>query len=477
MFPTQPLDPLMRLSRTLCAALAAAVMAAPCLARDQRDEFIRVAPDGWHFETSKTRKPFVPFGGVYFDPATYVEKPFPRFLVIGQFEEKRTDRHFAQIAGIGANLVRISTSVKTFSPEYRQIDREAFRKLDRIIALARKHGLRVTLDPFGGWEGLPDWIPWMPAAIVDEKMIAGLEFLFSEFGQRYRNEPTVFSYLIADEPTFVWTFHGMPAAFGDYARTLYGDEENLKRHWNDYPRRGERWDRIVAPRDVIGPPSRRMYDYQRFREDVTTRFAERIARAIRSKDENHMVSLGNIQWIAPLRYVVDAAPFNDLVKPSGYFPFNPQKIGRLLDYLHINAYNWWDGKEAEFTQAMGRYSYFRGKPVILGEFSFDPKVVEYTRGSFSGYSAWAFFAQPNEPMGHYLFDVQGNITAHGKAFAETAARIARGEIVLNRVEDAVTIDADAVAALSDLRTTMGIYTRYMQACQEDKPVGLKLVKP
>ena len=60
--------------------LTATMAAAPCLARDQRDEFVRVSPDGWHFETARTHKPFIPFGGVYFDPATYVDKPYPRFL-------------------------------------------------------------------------------------------------------------------------------------------------------------------------------------------------------------------------------------------------------------------------------------------------------------------------------------------------------------------------------------------------------------
>ena len=62
--------------------LLAVLATGPCAALDQRDEFIRVSPDGWHFETAKTHKPFIPFGGVYFDPATYVDKPFPRFLVI-----------------------------------------------------------------------------------------------------------------------------------------------------------------------------------------------------------------------------------------------------------------------------------------------------------------------------------------------------------------------------------------------------------
>ena len=469
--------PAKRLIATVCLSLVAGIAASPCLAREKRDEFIRVSPDGWHFETARTHKPFVPFGGVYFDPATYTDKPFPRFLVIERFDEQRTDRHFAQIAGIGGNLVRISTSVKTFSPQYKKMDYKAFEKLDRIIALAKKHGLRVTLDPFGGWEGMPDWIPWWPAALVDEKMLQGMEFLFSEFAQRYRNEPAVFSYLIADEPSFLWTFHGMPSGFGNYVRTLYGDEENLKCHWADYPRKGERWDRIIPPRDEIRPGSRRLYDYQTFREDITTRFVERMAGAIRSKDSRHMISLGNIQWVAPLRYVIDAAPFNDLVKPSGYFPFNPQKIGKFLDYLDIHSYNWWDGKEAEFTQAMGRYTCYPGKPVILGEFSFDAKVVEYTSGSFSGYSAWAFFAQPNEPVQHYLFDGEGKLTDHGKAFAETAAKIAGGQIVLNRAEDAATVEADGVASLSDLRSTMDVYERYMDSCRGAHPVGLRSTKP
>ena len=446
------------------------------LARGEAPEFVRVSPDSWRFETARTHKPFVPFGGVYFDPATYVEKPFPRFLVIEQFNEQRTDRHFAQIAEIGANIIRISTSVKTFSPEYKKIDPKAFKKLDRIIALAKKHGLRVVLDPFGGWEGYPDWIPWTPAAFVDEKMIQGVEYLFSAFAERYRNEPVVFSYLIADEPSFLWTFPGMPTGFGDHVRKLYGTEENLRRHWDDYPRRGERWNRIIPPRDEIRPGSRRLYDYQSFREDVTARFVERMAGAIRSKDKNHLISLANIQWVAPMRYVIDAPPFNELTKPSQYYPFNPHKIGKCLDYMDIHSYDWWDGHVAEFTQAMGRYSYYTGKPMILGEFEFDPKVVDYTRTSFSGYMAWAFFPVPNQPF-HFLFDGKENLTDNGRLFAETAKKVASGEIVLNRASDAAMVEADGVESLSDLRSTMEVYKKYVDQCQIDHPVGLRLKAP
>lgn len=450
------------------------IIAAPSFARDLRDEFIRVAPDGWHFETAKTHNPFIPFGGVYYDPATYTTEIFPRFLLIEKFDEQRTDRHFGKIAAMGGNIIRINLSAKTFEPQYKKIDPSAFRKLDRILALAKKHNLRVVLDPFGAWEGLPDWIPWIPAAYVDERMISGLEFLFAEFAKRYRNNPTVFSYLVADEPVFLWTFHGMPSGFGDHVRRLYGSEENLKKHWNDYPRKGERWDRIFPPRNEIAPGSRRLYDYQTYREDVVTRYVERIARAIRSNDPNHLVGLANIQWIAPFRCIDLSNPINDTTRPAGYAPFNPQKIGKYLDYLDIHSYNWWDGKEAEHAQAMGRYSYYPGKPLILGELSFSSKIVEYTSDTYSGYMAWAFFAQPGEPIQHYLHDENENLAQYGKEFVETAAKIATGELVFNRKEDAVVVEADAVKSLSDLTSTMDVYQRYMEACKTAHPVGLSL---
>ena len=432
------------------------------------DESVRVARDGWHFETHKTRARFVPFGGVYYDPATYTTERFPRFLVIGGFNEERTDRHFAQIGGIGANLVRISLSTAIFSPEYRKIDQSAFNTLDRVIALAKKHGLRVILDPLVEWEGSAAWLAGGDR-YTDEKAARGLEFLYSAYAERYRNEPTVFSYLLMDEPRVPWVTESMKLRFGEWVRREYKTEERLKRAWPDYPNEKEGWRSIVVPPDQNAPGSRRLYDYQKFREDLATALVKRLAAAIRSRDKNHLISLGNVQWVAPLRF---AEP--SLLTPSSYPAFSPSRIGPFLDYMHINSYNWWDGEIVTFTQAMGRFAYCKGKPVLLGEFSFTPDTVEGTKGSFSGYSAWAFYPLPSEPSLNYLFTASGELTKHGKAFAETAARVKSRALAFERAPDAEALSVDRMQWLTDIASGVKLYERYVEMCRGGRAVGLRM---
>jgi len=438
-------------------------------------EFIRVAQDGWRFETARSRTPFVPFGGVYYDPATYTDKPYPRFLVIGQFDESRTDRQFARIAGIGANLVRITLSTAVFSPEYEAIDESAFRKLDRIIALAREHGLRVVLDLFVEWEGLAPWTQPAEERFTDAKVIRGLEFLYSAFSERYRDEPTVFSYLVADEPMLPWYSVGMGRAWGDWVRRRYQTEAALGQAWDDYPVETESWESIRPAPDESRPGSLRLYDYQRFRVDVAAAFVERLVGAIRRHDKKHLVSLGNIQWTAPLRRTFLGDP--KITKPSSYSAYNPARIGRFLSYLHINCYDWWDDRTGDYARALARYSYYPGKPVILGEFSFDAKVVEYTMNSLAGYSCWAFYPLPSEPNLNYLFDEKGNITPHGRSFADTAARLRQSEVVLHRAEDEAVLRVDPLKALTDPASTSDVYEEYMRMSAGGKVIGLEMDRP
>ncbi len=432
------------------------------------EEFVRVARDGWHFETHKTRARFVPFGGVYYDPATYTSERFPRFVVIGEFSEERTDRHLKQIAGIGANIVRITLSTAVFSPEYRKTNESAFRALDRIIAIARKHGLRVILDPFVEWEGSAAWVP-PGEQFTDDKAASGLEFLYSAYAERYRNEPGVFSYLLMDEPRVPWVTEVMKRRFGAWVRREYRTEPCLRQAWKDYPLQDETWHSIVVPPDRDAPGSRRLYDYQRFREDLATALVKRLAAAIRSKDRNHLISLGNIQWVAPLRF---AEP--SLLKPSSYPGFCMSKIAPYLDYMHINSYNWWDAEVVAFTQAMGRFAYYRGKPVLLGEFSFDPKVVEGTKGSFSGYSAWAFYPLPSEPSLNYLFTASGDLTAHGRAFAETAAKAKSGAIRLDRAPDTEVLTVNRLEWLTDVASGVKLYERYIEMSRGGRVAGIRM---
>jgi len=142
--------------------------------------------------------------------------------------------------------------------------------------------------------------------------------------------------------------------------------------------------------------------------------------------------------------------------------------------VHINSYDWWDGEIVAFTQAMGRFAYCKGKPALLGEFSFTPEVVEGTKGSFSGYSAWAFYPLPSEPSLNYLFTASGELTKHGRAFSETAAKVRSGAIQFKRAPDAEVLTVDRTEWLTDIASGVKLYERYVQMSRGGRAVGLRM---
>lgn len=448
----------------LFPAMAAAVP-------DEGREYVRVCPDGAHFETSASHQVFIPFGGIYYDPETYTDDPFPRFLLITGFDAGRTRRHFEQIARVGANIVRISLSTRVLSPEYGKTDAEAFETLDRIIGLARNNNVRVVLDLMVEWEGRAEWMATSWEMFTDEKVLSGLEFLYAAIAERYRNDPTVFSYLLCDEAKIPWGSTGLRAGWTEWVHERYGTQEKLKESWPDYPWSKETWDNLIPPTDSSKSGSRRLYDYRCFREDLAARFVSRVAKAIRAKDPNHMISAGLLQWNVPLR-----PPIHDekLLKPSSYPAFNPQKIAPHLDYVHVNCYNWWDGNTALYAYALGSYCSVPGKPVILGEFSFDRDVVKKTRDLFAGYFAWAFYPLPSEPVHHYLFDATGQPTVYAASYAETAGAFAAGDRKSTREPAAETLLVDALQVFTNIASMVELYERYMRLSGEGKHVDVRL---
>jgi len=428
-------------------------------ARDTGGELIRVSPSGASFETSETRRGFTPFGGIYYDPATYTDEPFPRFLLITGFDAERTRKHFAQIAGLGANIIRISLSTGVFSPGYGKTREEAFETLDTIIALAREHGLRVVLDLMVEWEGGADWMAPASEMFTDERALAGLQTLYGAFADRYRENFTVFSYLLCDEAKIPWGSNGLHAGWTEWVHGEYDTEGRLKEAWQDYPWSKETWDNLIPPADENAPGSRRLYDYQRYREDVAAGFVARLGNAIRERDPNHMISVGLLQWNVPLRPPIDDAK---LLKPSSYPGFKPRKIAPYVDYVHINCYNWWDEKTPQYARALGSYCTVPGKPVILGEFSFDPQVVKETRDLFSGYFAWAFYPLPSEPVHHYLFDANGEPTVYAESYSETAREFSTGEHKPAREAAEEALKVDAVQVFTDIPSMVELYERYIE---------------
>ena len=428
-------------------------------AQDTKSEFIKVAGDHWHFETNISGTAFTPFGTNYYDPESYgtnVVWDNPAFTapnVISNFDSVRTRVHFTQLQALGANVVRIFLSTVKFEPTLYSLDETSFQKVDKIIELAKEYDLRIIFDLVEVWEGAPEdgWLSW--DYYSDPVSVKGLEFLVRAFGSRYRDEPAIFAWDLTNEPSTKWSDGPMDELWTEWTHLKYEDEANLGIAWSDFPYSGESWNNIGVPSESMNVLNdQRLFDFQLFREDVAYNWTKRLVDAIRQVDENHMITVGLIQWSVPFKQNIES--------PGGYAGFNPQKIAPLLDYVSVHGYDWWDGHAAVYVQGLLRYCY-AGKPVLLEEYQYHRSTVEATMGSASGWVSWAAYAGLYEPdPDSFLFRYNGTINPLGTEFQAQASSVK--SVIPVREDDATSIDADLKVLLTETAWMDSLFDRYVR---------------
>jgi len=75
-------------------------------------------------------------------------------LLWTRFDAAAVDRDFARIAALRANTVRVVVAPEPFG--YPEVAPAAAARLDRVVALAARHGLRVQLTLFDWWHEYDD---------------------------------------------------------------------------------------------------------------------------------------------------------------------------------------------------------------------------------------------------------------------------------------------------------------------------------
>lgn len=117
-----------------------------------------------------------------------------------------TDRDMATIASFGMNVVRLPMNYRMFEDDERpmKLRPDAWKWLDRAIAMAEKHGLYTILDMHGvqGGQSVYDHTGrrdqnklWSVPENQDR-----LAWLWGEIAKRYRARPSVVAYDVMNEP-------------------------------------------------------------------------------------------------------------------------------------------------------------------------------------------------------------------------------------------------------------------------------------
>jgi hypothetical protein len=448
---------------------------------------VTVAKDG-HIFTSSDGKAFRPFGVTYYRPGTGWAPQ-----VWKQFDPEITRKDFKRMKDLGVNCVRVFLSYQSFYSDPGLLRPEGLRKFDEFLTIAEEFGIYVHPTGPDHWEGLPNW---QSVAIEDDKTIAALESFWKLFAARYRGRNVIFAYDLKNEPELGWYSEILSNKWNAWLQRKYKRVDALNQAWSELDRL--EWERISTPSDKDELKSRRLLDYQNFREDIADEWTRRQSSAIKSVDPAALVTVGLIQWSVP-SLLPGSIRF--------YSAFRPQRQARFLDFMEIHFYPFANGAYEYKSEAdeVANLSYLQGviqevaqpgKPVVLAEFGWygggKPKfdggthpaateeqqarycrrVVEVSSSYASGWLNWGFYDQPeatdcSELTG--LMTASGNMKAWGRAFSKLATGKPSGPANVAKEMPELDWDACLTSLPAALKFRQLYLESFIKTLSEEKP--------
>ncbi len=428
----------------LCICLFAGLMSA-AWAQAADLPFIEVDPQSVAaLREQGTGRPFMAVGLNYFGPHMgWAPKLWQ------QFDATTVCEHLDLIKEQGFNTVRVFLTLDAFHREPGQLHAEGVERFREFLALCRERGLYVIPAGPDHWEGVPEWRRDADA-FADEAVLAADERWWSAFAEQFKDEPGILAYDLLNEPTVQWSTPAMRTKWNAWLSKEYGADARIAEAW------GCSVDEVKVSGVVRVPSAKsalndtRLYDYQRFRETVGEEWMARMCSAIRSRDRNHLITVGHIQWASAVY----------LPGLSHYAGFTRQADKKHLDLLTLHFYplaqptpsEGMRGVEANaiYLEAL-LHEFSVGKPLMIGEFAWygggelrvDDRVVmpeqspeeqarwcakllEVSEGRVCGWLHWAFADTPSSRdltrwSGLWTEDLQ--IKPWGRLYGEFARRV------------------------------------------------------
>lgn len=313
--------------------------------------FLRVSPDGHGFVDEATGAAFVPMGCNYFDPKTgWAPK------IWAQYDHDRVARQLAQIVGAGLNAVRVFLDISALNPSAGVYSDEGFAKVDDMIAIAERAGIRIIFSGPNIWQGQP--AHRRGDAYADTEQQEHLTSLWARIAQRWGDNPTVMAWDLLNEPRVRWPSRADEGYGPRWQRWKQYAEANIDESLpEEYP--------STDPESVGAGVWR---TYLRFQEGLAEEWVQLQTAALRESGARQMITVGLIQWSIPIM----------LPARMGYAGFNPRRIEPYLDYMSIHFYPMLRDRDAglgaelavqrAYLQAVARGAYIAGKPLVLEEF-------------------------------------------------------------------------------------------------------------
>lgn len=373
--------------------------------------FIEVDPGRMTaFRERGSGQPIVMVGVNYFDHQTgWAPKLWQKF------DERRVRQHLEMLHDRGFNSIRVFLTYQSFHREPGQVHPEGLARFRKLLDICRHLGIYVMPTGPDHWEGTPDWRKG--DRFADEELLKADEAWWKEFAGRFKDDPVLWAYDLYNEPMIGWDSPAMKARWNDWLRQEYGAIDKIAAAWNRPAELVGTLGEIAVPPPQAARNDGRLYDYQRFREFVADEWTRRMAAAIRSVDQNHLITVGHIQWAAPIM-------IGDVKHYAG---FNPRSNARYVDFTTIHFYPLDQPRPCDSPEGLVvnrvyleavLYQCSVGKPLLIGEFNWyggnsethrgwnlPPKPPEHqvqwcqtlldvSRGRVCGWLNWAFADTP-----------------------------------------------------------------------------------
>ena len=430
--------------------------------------FIEVDPASTTaFRENGMGRPFVSIGLNYFDPETGWAPHLWQ-----KFDEGRVAQQLRMIGKQGFNTIRVFITLASFEQEPGKLTAEGETKFRKLLAMCRSNGLRVIPTGPDHWEGVPSW--YKGDRFADETLLAAEESWWKQSTGRFANEPTILAWDLANEPTVAWDTPAMQVKWNHWLKSRYGSADKIAAAWKVPADKIEPFGKIPVSPKTPARGDIRLLDYQRFREHIGDAWTARMAAAIRSVDKRHMITVGHIQWAAPV--LLPNAVWS-------YAGFNLRDNARHVDFTTIHCYplDWPKPGDRPDGIAVNRvylqallHEASVGKPLMIGEFGWYGggevpgqlpnrpvqhqvewcnQLLDVSRGRVCGWLNWAFADTVSSNditrwSGCWTSDLK--LKPWGKAFGEFARATTMKPVVSRGFDPPfIQIKFDRDAALTD----------------------------
>lgn len=398
-----------------------------------------------HFVDNKyENKDFRLFGATYFYPNTGWA---PKFWE--NFDTKRTETDFHNLKSFGFNAVRVILTYNNFFDEECRIRKKSLDKLGQLLDVANSEGIVVQVVGPEHWGGLP---PWVTKEIVgDRKSVDALKCLWRELSLRFGSHPALFAFELKNEPFVAWNDPVLSKRWRDWLVMTYGSPDKIYQVFRETSDGKEGWARVPK---TDGSESRRLQEYQLFRENIATEWVFEQVTSIKLSSPNSLITLGFHQGSVPI----------GLSRAERYSGFNIQLLSRYLDFLDIHVYPLADGifyykSEGSFqinlrlVQEILFEVSSLGKPLTLGEFGwfgggditlrgqkFSATQQDQSRwgsavfaSSASIASGWFNWPMYDDPSASDVSQLSGLMTKNGtiKIWGKSLSNFAKGSLPEN----------------------------------------------